>query len=153
MVIKISWFCKHFDELTASELYGILSLRENVFVVEQNCVYLDADGKDKDSYLVVGINELGEVVATSRILPKGISYKNYASIGRVCVAQSVRRFSVGQELMKETLHFMEQLLGKQTIKISAQTYLLNFYKKYDFEPLGEEYLEDDIPHIAMIRKG
>jgi len=153
MNFKISWICKHFDELTPSELYGIVSLRENVFVVEQNCVYLDADGKDRVSYLVFGTNELGEVVATSRILPKGISYENYASIGRVCVAQSVRRFSVGQDLMKETLHFLQQHLGTQAIKISAQTYLLNFYKKFDFEPIGEEYLEDDIPHIAMISKG
>jgi ElaA protein len=153
MTVKISWLCKHFNDLTVSELYGIVSLRENVFVVEQNCVYLDADGKDKASYLVFGTNELGEVVATSRILPKGISYEKYASIGRVCVAQSVRRFSVGQELMKETLQFTEQLLGKQSIKISAQTYLLQFYQKFDFETIGEEYLEDDIPHIAMIRKG
>lgn len=149
--MQINWHCKPFSSLNATELYGILALRERVFVVEQNCIYIDLDGKDQMSYHVFGVNESGEIIATSRILPKGLSYDNYVSIGRVCVDEKVRRYQVGIDLMNITLQHLQSIYGDLPIKISAQSYLITFYQKFGFEAYGQEYLEDDIPHTAMIK--
>ncbi len=149
--MEIQWQCKPFSDLTSKELYGILALRERVFIVEQNCIYIDCDGKDLESLHVFGMNDSGEICATSRIVPKGLSYENYVSIGRVCVDLSVRRFKVGYQLMEVTIEHLQNIYGSVPIKISAQSYLIQFYQKFGFQSVGEEYLEDDIPHTAMIR--
>lgn len=150
--MQLSWCCKSFDALTVKELYSIIQLRETVFVVEQNCVYLDADGKDEHCFHVFGMDEFGAIVATSRIVPKGVSYPDYVSIGRVCVAEKLRKYKIGQQLMQETIVFLEEKWGSIPIKISAQSYLINFYQKFGFVTFGAEYLEDAIPHTAMIKK-
>lgn len=130
----------------------MMVLRQAVFVVEQDCVYLDADGKDQESWHLMGVNSEKELVAYLRILPKGISYQNYPSIGRVLTAEKVRRDGAGKALMQQALIEAERIFPGEAIKISAQTYLNGFYESFGFEPVGEEYLEDGIPHVAMVRK-
>ncbi len=125
-------------------------LRQEVFVVEQDCPYLDADGKDQMGHHLMGYDSSG-LVAYTRLLPKGISYEKYLSIGRVITAQRVRRHGVGIELMERSIQNIQNVYGENAIKLSAQTYLLRFYKSFGFEPIGEEYMEDGIPHIAMIK--
>lgn len=144
--------CKKFDELSLHELYGILALRQEVFVVEQDCPYLDADGKDQHSWHLMGVDEKGKLVAYTRLLPKGISYEKYPSIGRVVTSPSARGGGIGRELMERSLWWMEQLFPQEAIKISAQCYLEKFYKSLGFEIVGAEYLEDGIPHYPMLRQ-
>ena len=146
---SLNYICPSFNELSLQQLYDIMVLRQEVFVVEQDCPYLDADGKDQMSHHLMGYLD-GQLVAYTRLVPKGISYENYISIGRVITAQSVRRDGYGKGLMKRSIEQIRKLYGEQDIKISAQCYLLKFYKGLGFQPIGEEYLEDDIPHIAMI---
>lgn len=141
---------KHFSDLSAQEFHEILQLRIDVFVVEQNCPYSELDGKDLDAYHFIGKNEEGETVATCRILSKGISY-NELSIGRFATAKKNRQDGLGLKMMEEVLKFMELQFGKGAIRISAQKYLFNFYSKFGFVSTGKEYLEDDIPHIEMLR--
>ena len=133
-------------------MYRILALRADVFVVEQNCAYQDLDGKDEHSLWVWAEDESGTVHATARLLPAGISYKEI-SIGRVCTSMHSRGSGLGKLLMKECLDQCEQIWGKQTITISAQEYLLKFYNELGFVEEGEMYLEDDIPHLKMKRRG
>lgn len=132
-------------------MYRILALRSDVFVVEQTCAYQDLDGKDEHAIWVWAEDESGTVHATARLLPAGISYKEI-SIGRVCTSMESRRTGLGKLLMEECLNQCERIWGKQTITISAQQYLLNFYNELGFVEEGEMYLEDDIPHLKMKRK-
>jgi ElaA protein len=148
----MNWICKYFEELSLKELYEIGRLRQEVFVLEQNCPYVDFDGKDYFCYHLMGMDDLGKLVAYSRIVPKGVSYEDYISIGRVITSGLVRKSGLGRILMQESISACEKLFGKSDIKISAQTYLLKFYQSLDFESTGKEYLEDDIPHTEMIRK-
>jgi ElaA protein len=148
----MNWICKYFEELSLKELYEIGRLRQEVFVLEQNCPYVDFDGKDYFCYHLMGMDDLGKLVAYSRIVPKGVSYDDYISIGRVITSGLVRKSGLGRILMQESISACEKLFGKSDIKISAQTYLLKFYQSLDFESTGKEYLEDDIPHTEMIRK-
>ena len=148
----MNWICKYFEELSLIELYEIGRLRQEVFVLEQNCPYVDFDGKDYFCYHLMGMDDLGKLVAYSRIVPKGVSYDDYISIGRVITSGLVRKSGLGRILMQESISACEKLFGKSDIKISAQTYLLKFYQSLDFESTGKEYLEDDIPHTEMIRK-
>ena len=134
------------------KMYRILALRSDVFVVEQNCVYQDLDGKDERSIWVWAEDENGQVHATARILPAGISYPEI-SIGRVCTSLVSRRAGLGKLLMEECLKQCEGLWGKGDITISAQQYLLKFYNEFGFLEEGDMYLEDDIPHLKMKRKG
>lgn len=148
---KVVWHYKLFDELTAKELYQIIQLRNEVFVIEQNCIYQDADGKDlKCGHLWATISE--EVVAYSRIVPKGISYDNEPSIGRVVSSDKVRGMGLGKQLIEYSIQTIENRLFTSSIRISAQLYLKAFYESFGFEQVSEEYLEDDIPHIEMLRK-
>lgn len=147
----MDFICKAFYDLSLDELYEIMKIRQEVFVVEQTCPYLDADGKDQVGWHLFGRNEAGEMVAYTRILPAGISYKKYPSIGRVLTTAQERGTGTGKLLMSATLKELTQLFGNSDIKISAQCYLEKFYKEFGFEPVGESYLEDDIPHVAMIR--
>ena len=148
----MNWICKYFEELSLRELYEIGRLRQEVFVLEQNCPYVDFDGKDLYCYHLMGFDENNRLVAYSRIVPKGVSYEDYISIGRVITSGLVRKSGLGRILMQESISVCEKLFGKSDIKISAQTYLLNFYESLGFVSTGKEYLEDDIPHTEMIRK-
>lgn len=141
----------NFAELSLEKLYDIFVLRQEVFIVEQNCPYLDADGKDIDG-MHLTIETDNQLAAYARILPKGISYPKYCSIGRVVTSPHYRRQNLGIQIMKYAIEQCKLHYPGQDIKISAQCYLMDFYRKFDFKPIGNEYLEDDIPHIAMIRK-
>jgi ElaA protein len=144
--------CVAFEELTAKELYEIMVLRQEVFVVEQNCVYLDADGKDLEAHHFMMYNDKQELVAYTRLLPEGVSYKNYTSIGRVVNHPSTRGSGVGKALIEHSIAWLEKLFGtKFPIKIGAQSYLIPFYEKFGFVSQGEDYLEDGIPHRIMVR--
>ncbi len=147
----ISFRCKTFHELTAPQLYSIMALRQEVFIVEQNCAYLDADGKDLKGYHLTGYDDDGKLVAYARLLPKGVSYENFVSIGRIVTSPSIRGTGAGQQLMKEAINSMESLFPGESIKIGGQSYLRNFYESFGFVVSGEEYLEDDIPHLPMVR--
>jgi ElaA protein len=142
--------CVPFKDLSVYELYEIFALRLEVFSVEQNCPYQDADGKDLDGWHLMGTNTEGVLVAYSRLLPKGVSYENYASIGRVVNSPKVRGLGYGKILMVESIVRMQKLFPNQPVKIGAQSYLLKFYQSLGFQSIGEEYLEDGIPHISMI---
>ena len=147
----VSYRMKIFDDLTPLELYQILQLRSLVFVVEQNCVYLDADDKDQRSTHLMISDQNGILLAYARLLPEGLSYNGYASIGRVVSHPEYRRFGWGRKIMEYALRECERLYPGIPIKISAQSYLLQFYQSMGFQPIGAEYLEDNIPHTAMIR--
>jgi len=143
-------FTKSFSELTTNELYAILQLRSEVFVVEQDCVYQDIDEKDKKALHVIGfINS--KVVAYTRIFKPGDYFKK-ASIGRVVVAKNERKYGYGHVIMKHSINAIKNNLNQTIIEISAQTYLNNFYELHGFNQVGEEYLEDGIPHIRMIKE-
>lgn len=137
-----------FKELNNNELYEIISLRERVFVVEQNCPYLDCDGKDLDS-LHLGIYENETLQAYARLLPPNETYNTW-SIGRVVVAPEFRGLGLGKVLMAAAIEYLVQKIGVQNIVISAQEYLLRFYNELGFHQVGEGYLEDDIPHVKMV---
>ncbi|MEO8254484.1 MAG: GNAT family N-acetyltransferase [Flavobacterium sp.] len=147
--MEIVWHIKTFEALTVNELYAILKLRSEVFVVEQNCVYLDTDGKDPLALHVFGEYD-SKIVAYSRLFKPGISYDN-ASIGRVVVSAEYRNKKWGKDLMLQSILAIENHFGVSQITISAQFYLKNFYESFGFVPSGEMYLEDEIPHIKMIK--
>lgn len=148
----IRFSCLPFEQLSLQQLYDIMALRQEVFVVEQDCVYLDADGKDQGSFHLMGYNESGILVAYARIMPKGLNYPNYIAWGRIVSAPAYRGKGIGRTLIKECLSYTNQLFGPEAIKISAQSYLIKFYESFGFQTLGEPYLEDGIPHVAMVRK-
>ncbi len=139
---------KTFSELTLQELYSILQLRSEVFVVEQNCVYQDIDGKDEKALHVLGIKN-NNIIAYTRLFKPG-DYFEYASIGRVVVAKNKRNFKYGYDIMKVSMEAIKTRFKAHTIKISAQAYLKTFYNNCGFKEIGEAYLEDGIPHIAML---
>lgn len=146
----LSWRFKTFEELSNLELYEMIQLRNEVFVVEQDCVYQDADGKDIASTHLLGY-EGAELAAYVRIVPPGISYDGYCSIGRVVVSPHHRRKEYGKAVMKKGIEICRETYAEQ-VKISAQCYLEKFYTELGFEIVSEQYLEDDIPHYAMVYK-
>ena len=146
----MEWSLKKFNELTLDELYAILQLRSKVFIVEQNCVYNDVDGKDQLAWHLTGTED-GNLIAYTRILPPGIVY-NDPAIGRVVTSPSKRSSGLGRELMDRSIEHCEMLFGNTSITLSAQAYLKKFYESLDFFAVGEEYLDDGIPHIEMTRK-
>ena len=148
----ITWTCQPFAELTLPELYAALRLRSEIFVVEQNCPYLDLDGLDEAAFHLLGRTETGELAAYTRLLPRGVSYPDYASIGRVVVSRARRGGRLGQELMRESIGHCERLFGAGPIKIGAQQYLERFYQGFGFEQCGAGYDEDGIPHLPMLRE-
>ena len=146
--MQLNWIFKKFDELSARELYAIMQLRNEVFVVEQNCVYQDADNKDQLSMHFCGWD--GEkLVAYTRIIPPGISYIE-ASIGRVVTSRAYRNTGAGRQLMKESIGLTCSRFNCTQIKIGAQVYLTKFYQSFGFTACSDEYLEDGIAHIEMI---
>jgi ElaA protein len=145
----LSFSQKKFDKLSLQELHDIYALRSEVFVVEQDCVYQDIDGKDLNSIHVLGV-ENKKLVAYARILNRGLSYPNHASIGRIVVSPSYRGNKTGHSLVNFSIRTTQKAYKQTPIKISAQAHLENFYKEHHFKPTGDNYLEDGIPHIAMI---
>ncbi len=140
---------KSFNELSLSELYKVLRLRAEVFVVEQDCVYQDIDNKDQKALHVIGYKN-NNIIAYTRIFDAG-DYFEKASIGRVVVSETERKYGYGHDLIKQSIVAIKDQYSKEEIKISAQCYLKNFYEKHNFKQIGEEYLEDGIPHIAMVK--
>lgn len=147
-MIDINWTYKNFNELTVAELYCILELRSEVFVVEQNCVYQDIDGKDVGSLHLCGWLK-NQLVAYCRILPPGLSYEQ-PSIGRVVTNAAHRKDGHGKQLMQRAIQKTYILYKSSQIKIGAQQYLFNFYNELGFRQVGQPYLEDGIPHIYML---
>ena len=145
----MNFIIKYFSELTLIELYEILQIRSKIFVVEQDCVYQDVDGKDQKSLHVYG-KKNDKIVAYTRIFKPGDYFEN-ASIGRVLVAQEERKFGFGHDLMKASIKAVKTHFKSDQITISAQKYLKKFYESHNFVQVGEEYLEDGIPHIRMDR--
>jgi len=141
---------KKFEELSTDELYAVLQLRSEVFVVEQDCVYQDLDGKDQKALHVIGSKDQA-VVAYTRIFRPGDYFKE-ASIGRVVVRSSERQYGYGQKIMNASILGVEDFFNETVIHLSAQLYLKKFYDSLGFEQIGAEYLEDGIPHIGMLRK-
>ncbi len=146
--MKIQWFLKDWAELTKDELYEMLALRVEVFVIEQNCPYQEVDGKDKKSRHLFALGESGKCLACLRLVKPGVSYKEW-SIGRVVTTSSMRKTGLGIELMNQAMMYFKDL-ENPPVRISAQSHLQKFYEKFGFIKVSEEYLEDDIPHIEML---
>jgi ElaA protein len=144
----LGWVCKHFSELSTEELYQILRLRSEVFVVEQNCVFLDTDNKDFVCHHVMGWKEK-QLLGYSRIVPPGISYGE-SSIGRIVSLPAARGTGVGRELLTVSIQALYRLHGMRDIRIGAQYYLREFYESHGFVQTGEIYSEDGIDHVEML---
>jgi ElaA protein len=147
--MNILWVCKPFSALTIDELYAILQLRNEVFVVEQNCPYQDCDNNDQQSFHFMGWH-INKLVAYTRLIPPNITYQEI-SIGRVVTSPLVRRNNLGKELMKNSSEKIYELFGHQPIKIGAQLYLKKFYQDFGFTQISDVYLEDGIEHIKMLK--
>lgn len=144
----MKWEIKEFKELSVCELYRILELRNSVFIVEQECIYQDCDRKDLEAFHLLCIED-DKVIATLRILNKGVAYKEM-SIGRVVVHKEYRRKNLGRKSMELAIQFIKDKYGDSPIRISAQVYIKEFYKSLGFIEVSDVYLEDDIPHIEML---
>lgn len=145
------WKWKKFNDLSMLELYEIMAVRQIVFTVEQNCAYLDADGYDQDAWHFFSWNEETRKISSYlRVLPAGVKYEEPA-IGRVLTSPLDRGKGLGKLLMIEALKNIEKELGKTPIRISAQSYLEKFYTELGFVKIGDPYLEDNIPHIEMLK--
>lgn len=146
---NITWKIKSFEELTNKELYEILKVRQEVFIVEQTCYYLDADGYDEKAIHLWAEKE-EKIVAYCRIFSQGTKYPE-TSIGRVLTHQEFRHLQLGKTLMKFALEAIETRFKTKKCRISAQDYLLKFYTDFGFIDTGKKYLEDNIPHTEMVR--
>ncbi|HUR91123.1 MAG TPA: GNAT family N-acetyltransferase [Gemmatimonadaceae bacterium] len=144
------WVWRSFQELTPDELYDICALRQTVFVVEQNCAYLDADGRDRRSRHLYTRDASGLLIAYLRLVEPGVKYPE-PSLGRVITHPGVRRTGVGRALMAEGLRGAAEYFPGSAIRIGAQLWAEEFYRSLGFERVGEEYIEDDIPHVEMLR--
>lgn len=148
--MEIKFEDKSFDELTTTELYDILALRSEIFVVEQDCVYQDIDHKDQKARHIIGkVNH--QIVAYARCFYPGYYFEE-AAIGRVLVKETYRNRGFAHQLIDFSINRIQENFKTSEIKISAQTYLKTFYQAHKFQQIGEGYLEDGIPHIGMIRK-
>jgi ElaA protein len=149
--MKIVWSCRQFDELDTQDLYGLLQLRAEIFIVEQDCAYQDVDGFDHEALHVMGLlsaSDESSLVSYARLLPPGAKYEG-ASIGRVVTKKSARGSGIGKALMLNSLAFCKEHWPGEVITISAQLYLQQFYIELGFETESEPYDEDGIPHIRM----
>jgi ElaA protein len=144
----MQWICRKFDELNPTELYALLRLRSEVFVVEQNCVFLDMDNKDQPCHHIMGWQD-NELLACARIMAPGISFVE-SSIGRIVTSLAARRKGLGKELVQRSIELLYTLHGKTVIRIGAQYYLRGFYESFGFHETGAVYLEDGIEHIEML---
>jgi ElaA protein len=146
--MQVNWVCKSFSDLTPNELYAVLQLRNEVFVVEQTCPYQDADNKDAGAFHFMGWSD-NTLIAYTRLLPAGLTFEN-ASIGRVVTSPAARGAGIGRELMEQSIKQACTLFGAVPIEIGAQLYLKKFYESLGFIQTSEMYLEDGIEHIEMI---
>lgn len=147
--MNVIWHYREFDGLTPHELYALMALRNEVFVVEQNCVYNECDGKDLVcAHLWATLD--GEIVAACRIVPPGISYEE-PSIGRIVSHPKFRHLKLGHQLMRHALQLIQNKYSTNAVRISAQCYLEKFYEKYGFKQVSEQYLEDLLPHMEMLK--
>lgn len=146
--MKIDFVVKAFEELTTIELYKILKLRSEIFIIEQNCVYQDIDDKDLKCHHLMCLVD-GNLAGYTRIVPRGLTYED-ASIGRVVIGTAYRGLGLGKQLMEHSIQGCKDILKESTIRISAQLYLLKFYNSLGFKEVGEPYDEDGIPHIEMV---
>lgn len=148
--LALQWRFVPFSELSVPELYEMLQLRSEVFVVEQACAFQDMDGADQHSMHLLGKSKAGQLQAYARCLPPGLKFKE-ASIGRVLTCEDLRGQGAGQVLMKQAIAQLHQHWGLQAIRIGAQSRLKAFYEQLGFVPVGQPYIEDGIPHIEMLR--
>ncbi len=146
---SLQWQCCPFSELSALQLYAILQARSDVFVVEQNCAYLDIDGKDQACLHLIAWTEKQEVAAYLRIVPPGVKFHE-ASLGRVLTTQVGRGAGIGKQLLQRGIAECQKAHTGIPIRIAAQQYLEKFYQSFGFVTVSEAYLEDDIPHIDML---
>ena len=150
----LTWQWRPFDALDRVQLYALLRLRSEVFVVEQNCVFQDMDGLDDQAMHLLGtrvVDGAPQLVAYVRCFPKGITFDE-ASIGRVVTRQSARGGGLGHVLMTEAVRALQQHWGVQPIRIGAQAHLKSFYERHGFADVGQPYMEDGIAHIEMVRQ-
>lgn len=150
---NIEWQCEELSKLTAEDLYAAMQLRQKVFIVEQNCAYLDADGSDQKAHHLLGWkdnNGYRKLVAYARLFPPRIKYAE-SSIGRVATHPDVRGSGIGKSLMQEAITRIEQAGWGTEIRIAAQMYLERFYEGFGFRRVTEPYTEDDIWHVDMLR--
>ncbi len=148
--MTLAWQWLRFEQLGLDDLYDALALRQQVFVVEQRCPYLDADGLDRCAWHLLGRDTGGGLQAQLRVVDPGRKYAE-PSIGRVLTAPEVRGSGVGRDLMQQGIARCAGAWPAQGIRISAQAHLQRFYRSLGFEPLGDIYVEDDIPHVDMVR--
>jgi ElaA protein len=143
--------CKAFSDLSVDELYEILALRSEVFVVEQNCIFLDLDHKDQKALHFMGFDQKNQLMAYTRLFNKSVYYQGFLSIGRVVVSPKGRGEGYGREIFGKSVEKVQELFGQKSIKIGAQAYLESFYASFGFESINEDYVEDGIPHKMMVR--
>ncbi len=151
MPVSLSFSLLPFEELDSPTLYEVLRLRQRVFVLEQQCPYVDADNLDQVAWHLMGRQAGGELSAYTRLLPEGAAYEGYVSIGRIVTAPEVRGQGHGRALMDESLKACRRLFGDAPIKIMAQQYLLAFYEAYGFRAVSAPFLEDGIYHVDMVK--
>lgn len=148
--MTVQYQCLSYSELGKDQLYALLALRQEVFVVEQHCPYLDADGQDQAASHLLGLTDDGQLATYVRLLPAGISYDNYVAIGRVITAPFARGKGLGRALMQEAIVQAQRLWPDTSIKLSAQAHLQAYYRSVGFSPVGDIYMEDGIPHVGMV---
>ena len=148
---SMDWFLKEFDELSPDELYGILKLRAEVFVVEQDCVYNDLDDRDQMA-LHLFLKDGDEIIAVSRILPENVAFDDMA-IGRLIVKENYRGRGIATEIMKKAIDYIVNDLKKDRIRLSGQAYLVKFYEGLGFVKVSDVYLEDGIDHFEFLYEG
>lgn len=148
--LVLAWRFLPFDALGTAALYEVLQLRSEVFVVEQACAFQDMDGADQQALHLLGTDSAGRLQAYARCMPAGVKYKE-ASIGRVITSAALRGQGAGHALMREAIDRLHLAWGPQAIRIGAQSRLADFYRQHGFKPSGQPYMEDDIPHIEMLR--
>ncbi|MCF7791620.1 MAG: GNAT family N-acetyltransferase [Victivallales bacterium] len=141
---------KKFDELSLVELYGIIKMREEVFILEQHCLYPECDGYDTEAVHLFLVEE-ERIIAYARILPPGIK-SDESSFGRVAVEKESRGKGLANELIKNCIKYIKVLYHEDIIKISAQAYLVPFYERFGFKKVSGEYLDFEIPHIDMVKE-
>ena len=147
--MAMNWTLGRLEALGPLDVYDLLALRSEVFVVEQTCIFQDADGVDKQAHHLLGRDEAGHLQAVLRIVDPGVKYAE-PSIGRVISAPASRRTGIGRELMRQGIAHCRRLWPSQAIRISAQARLERFYRDFGFQTVTEPYLEDDIPHVEML---
>lgn len=148
-IMELSWVCKNFEEISGEEMHEILSIRQNVFIVEQKCVYQDADELDRCSWHLLGRSVDGTIVAYGRVNFPGSRYRE-PSFGRILTSKDVRGLGVGREVVRRCIELCKRQYPELDIRISAQTYLVDFYSDFGFEEVGEPYDDEGVEHIDMV---